>query len=77
MKYVILLTTSSLTVVENKIPSGSNLVKNTDYNTKNNKIEKKVTGHNHDKYITTPEFDKLTSKRFCCKTKTRKCSKQR
>ena len=36
----------------------------TDYNTKINKIEKKITDHNHDKCITTPEFNKLTSKNF-------------
>ena len=39
-----------------------NLVKK---NTKINKIEKKITDHNHDKYdkyITTEEFNKLTSK---------------
>ena len=33
-------------------------------NTKNNEIEKKITDHNHDKYITTPEFNKLTSEDF-------------
>ena len=31
----------------------------TDYNTKINEIEKKLTDDNHDKYITTPEFNKL------------------
>ena len=31
----------------------------TDYNTKINEIEKKLTDHNHEKYITTPEFNKL------------------
>ena len=35
--------------------------KKTDYNTKINKIENKITtGHDHDKYITAQEFDKLT-----------------
>ena len=57
-------TTSSLTAVENKIPSVSNLVKKTDYNTKINEIEKKITNHNHDKYITTPEFNKFTAEIF-------------
>ena len=33
-------------------------------NTKNNEIEKKIADHNHDKYITTPEFNKLTSEDF-------------
>ena len=56
-----LATTSALTAVENKIPSVSNLVKKTDYNTKINEIEKKITDHNHDKYITTSELQKFTS----------------
>ena len=30
-----------------------------DYNTKINEIEKKLTDDNHEKYITTPEFNKL------------------
>ena len=56
-----LATTSALTTVENKIPSISNLVKKTDYDTKVTEIEKKLTGHNHDKYITTTEFNKLAT----------------
>ena len=52
--------TSSLTAVENKIPSGSNLVKKNDYNTKNNEIEKKIIDYNHDKCITTPECNRFT-----------------
>ena len=37
--------------------------KRTDYNTQINLIEKKVTtDHDHDKYITTQEFNKLKSK---------------
>ena len=35
--------------------------KQTDYNTKTNEIEKKITDHNHDKHITIPEFNKLTA----------------
>ena len=27
-------------------------------------MEKKVTNHNHDKYTTTPEFNKLTAEKF-------------
>ena len=50
-----------LTAVENKIPNVSNLVKKTDYNTKISEIENKITtDHDHDKYITTQEFNKLT-----------------
>ena len=28
------------------------------------KLKKKVTDHNHDKYITTPAFNKLTTENF-------------
>ena len=54
-----LATKTALTTVENKIPSVSSLVKKTDYDTKITEIEKKLTDHNHDKYITTPEFNTL------------------
>ena len=59
-----LATSSSLTAVENKKRSASNLVKKTDYNTTINDIEKKITDHNHHEYITTPEFNKLTAENF-------------
>ena len=62
-----LATTTALTAVENKIPDVSNLVKKTDYNTKINEIEKKITDHDHDKYITTPEFNKLTAEDFAAR----------
>ena len=58
------VTTSALTAVENKIPNVSNLVKKTDYDTKISELEKKLTDHKHDKYITTPEFNKLTAENF-------------
>ena len=45
-----LATKTALTTVENKIPNVSNLVKKTE-------IENKLNNHNHDKYITTPEFN--------------------
>ena len=48
---------NALKVVENKIPSVSNLVKKTNYETKISELEKKLTDHNHDKYVTTPEFN--------------------
>ena len=35
-------------------------LKKTDYNTKISKTEKKITDRDHDKHITTPEFDNLT-----------------
>ena len=49
-----LATKTAITAVENKIPDVSSLVKKI-YNTKITEIEKKLTGHNHDKRITTPE----------------------
>ena len=62
-------TTSAFSAVQNKIPSVSNLVKKTDYNTKIIKIEKKNTDHNHDKYITTSEFNKFTVESFVARLK--------
>ena len=59
-----LATNSELTAVENKIPDVSSLVKKTDYNTKICEIENKVNDHNHDKYITTPEFNTLAADVF-------------
>ena len=57
-------TNSALTTVENKIPNVSHLVIKTDYNTKISDIKKKITDHSHDEYITTPEFNRLTTKNF-------------
>ena len=56
-----LATKTVLTAVENKIPSVSSLLKKTDYDTKIPEIEKKLTDHNHDKYITTLEFNTLAA----------------
>ena len=39
-------------------------MKKTDYNTKISDIENKIRDHNHDKYITTSEFNKLTTGNF-------------
>ena len=40
-------------------------LKKSDYNTKSYEIEDKIaTDHDHNKYITTQEFNKLTSKNF-------------
>ena len=66
-----LATNAALTAVENKIPYISSLVKKkqTDYNTKITEIKKKLTDHHHDKYVTTPEFNKLTSKNFAARLK--------
>ena len=63
-----LATKTALIAAENKIPSVSSLVKKnkkkTDYDTKITDIEKKLTDHNHDKYITTPEFNTLAANVF-------------
>ena len=59
-----LATKTTLTAVENKIPDVSSLVKKTNYDTKITEIEKKLTDHNHDKYITTPEFNTLAADGF-------------
>ena len=50
-----LATNSALTAVENTIPNVNNLVTKTDVNTKISDI---------DKYITTPEVNKLTTENF-------------
>ena len=43
-----------------KTTDTSDLVRKADYNTKISNIEKKILDHNHDKYITTQEFNELT-----------------
>ena len=45
----------------------SDLVKKTDYYTKINETEKKVLDHNHDKYITTQDFNKSMSENFAAR----------
>ena len=52
-----LATKTALTTVGNKKPHVSSRVNKTDYNTKITEIEKKFINHDHDKYITTPEFN--------------------
>ena len=59
-----LATKTALTTVENKIPDVSGLVNKTDCNTKITKIEKKLINRDHDKYITTPEFNTLVANVF-------------
>ena len=59
-----LATKSALTAVENKIPDISSLVKKTNYITKISEIERKGTGNNHNKNITTLEFSKFTAEIF-------------
>ena len=72
VKYLKLLTwlKTFLTAVENKIPSVSNLVWKTEYDTKVNEIEKKITDHSHEEYITAPEFNKLTAEHFAARLQT-------
>ena len=59
-----LATKTALTAAENEIPSVSNLVNKTNHNTKITVIEKKLTDHNHDKYIATPVFNTLAADVF-------------
>ena len=58
-------TTSASTTVEDKLPDISRLVKKKkDNNVSVSEIGKKVTNHNHDKYITILKFNKLTTENF-------------
>ena len=59
-----LATTYALTEVGNKVADVSSFVKKSDYDTRISEIEKKVADHNHEKYITTPEFNNLTAEVF-------------
>ena len=67
-----LATTIALTSVENKTSNVSNLVKKkkTAYQINISQIKNKITtDHDHDKYITTEEFTKLTSNSFTARHK--------
>ena len=59
-----LATKPALTKVENKIPDVGSLVKKTNYSAKMGEHEKKLIDHNHDKYITTLEFNSLAADVF-------------
>ena len=59
-----LATKTELTAVKNKIPNTSSLVKKTNYDTELSELEKKLTDHDYDKYITTPEFNTLAADVF-------------
>ena len=60
-----LATKTTLTTVENKIPSISDLIKKkTDYNTKITDIENKLNNHTQDKYFPTSEFNTLAANVF-------------
>ena len=73
IKYLIisgLAVNPALTSVEDKITDISSLVKTTtDYNIKITETENKLTDHDHDKYITTPEFNKVTAENFAARLK--------
>ena len=55
---------SKISEIESKMPDVSNLVKKTNCNTKISEIENNVSNHDHDEYITTSEFNKLTKENF-------------
>ena len=50
--------------MENKIPSVSSFVKKTNNDTKISELEKKLTDHNDDNYITTPGLNTLAASVF-------------
>ena len=50
--------------MKNKIPNITCLVQKTDYGTKISELVKKLTDDDHDKYITTPEFNTLAASVF-------------
>ena len=56
-----LATNAALTTVENKIPNINSLVRKTEYDLKITELEKTLNDHNHDKYITAPEFNTLAA----------------
>ena len=43
--------------------------KKIDNNTNINETEKEITDHYHDKYITAPEFNRLTAKNYAARLK--------
>ena len=59
-----LATKTALSAVKNKIPNVSSLVNKKNYNTKITEAENKLNNHNHDKFITTPEFNTLAADAF-------------
>ena len=55
---------TALTAIENKISDVSSLVKKQIMTRKSVGLKKRLTDHNHDKHITTPEFNTLASSVF-------------
>ena len=64
-----LATNSALTAIENKKLDVSGLVEKIYYNTKIGESEKKLTDHNHNKYVTIPGFNMLTVEHFTARLK--------
>ena len=60
---------AALTTFENKIPNVSDVVNITGYNTTISEIEKNIDHDHSNKYITTPEFNKLTAEKFAARLK--------
>ena len=54
-------TKAALTTAENEMPSVNSLVKKQTITQKLLKLKNKLTDHNHEKYITTPEFNTLAA----------------
>ena len=58
---------TKITEVENKIPDTCSLVSTTVLNTKFSEVENKIP--DHAKYITVPEFNRLTAENFTARLK--------
>ena len=56
--------TKLINAVENGIPNVSSLIKKTNHDKKVSKLEDKLTDHNHDKNIITPDFNTLAGNIF-------------
>ena len=54
-------TKAALTTAENEMPSVNSLVKKQTITQKLLKLKNKLTDHNHEKYITTPDFNTLAA----------------
>ena len=57
------------TQLEKRIPNVTDFVIKTDCNTKINDIENRNTDHNHNKYIDTPDFNKVAANVFNARLK--------
>ena len=57
------------------MPNVSNIIKKTDSNTKISEVKNKITA-DHDQYITTQEFNKLTLENFATRLPQEKVASQ-